>query len=339
MLKWHKIIDREFESPIFEYYLNPIRPCVVPKIAIAHYSGGDQVIEAVFQDKEFYKACEQLTDIRLDSGLGIMRINYSASVNYAKTPHDKVLEFMELLKKHGKLDDQTCCEILQSLARKSETVIIDEINSLLEKEGVSAEEIKNTHCIAKNAQADGYHEAIWHLANALLANETCVSIETMIDVWESVSKENPHFKEANFELFGLYGSDKTLPTAEEKINILEKKLVAAIYSEQQTLIDQTFNELSGNKGLAMTIYKDLKGDAATLIALAKQIRTLSQENEKLKSYKLKAEATNATKASKRSGLWKQPKASGLVESEDKNVQNNNSYKNSALYYSVLNNIK
>jgi hypothetical protein len=107
-----------------------------------------------------------------------------------------------------------------------------------------------------------------------------VDAKTLISLYTSISKVNPHYTEANERLVVLYTADLFPDTS--PFLYLEKQLTAAVEAKNKILISQIFNQLCSYKGLTPVV-ENLILDAESLIALARHIRMLNSTIEKQNS--------------------------------------------------------
>lgn len=203
----------------------------------------------------------------------------------------------------------TLKKLLQILLECEPTLDLDELISTLTQYGnipLSSIEMKNAVIfglaekndqiptaisMAKAAQSQGEYNTLWNLIeffkkdainpNSVLDPNT-VNHELIFALCEAVDKESPYYSKAQYELLHrlmMVEADAQEP-AEEKIARLEAIFFHALESKEQTMIDPIFNELSGGTGFSPSV-KNITGDYVTLINLARQIRTLTEQNQKL----------------------------------------------------------
>lgn len=183
---------------------------------------------------------------------------------------EKVKNFLSLLEKYGSVDVKTQKHILETIGmRKPEQDMTEEVNILME-EGKFNEAIS----FSKLKQSEGHYEIIWEVANNLTHPQLPIDEQIkLIDLYESILPENPHYAEANERLVALYTTETCKKTEEA---VLESKLIAAVHSKNLRLTNQIFHQLCGYKDLQPTVSFSQVMDAPALISLAKQLRSANQ---------------------------------------------------------------
>jgi hypothetical protein len=216
-----------------------------------------------------------------------------------------VAQILNVFRELDDIDDETFNEILGLAFPYNPELDVAKVGTLLDKENPTQKDIETAIEIAFNAQTKGHFDLIWELAKELKTGS--VTHEVIVNLFEKISPKNPHYKDANFELFGLITPHSSNLSEEEKQSLLEKKLRVAIRSEKEDLIHHAFNELS-DAAMGQSI-SSLKGDEDTLLYLAKEMRKLRQEIKKLTDYKVRTETEKASESRSTAGMWKKTDSS------------------------------
>ena len=143
----------------------------------------------------------------------------------------------------------------------------------------------NQHAIANviDAQTNKNYRPIWDLTLAYKDDffseepQKNITLEQLIQLYQSISIDNPHYADANFELCSL--PDLVERNEENNYALLQQKFRYAFRSGHQALIDNFYNELCG-RGMTSEKIEGIKGDEDILIAVANQ---LNEANKKLKA--------------------------------------------------------
>lgn len=138
---------------------------------------------------------------------------------------------------------------------------------------------------AKNAQNKKDYATIWELVQTYredysLGKTTEASpINVLIDLYEAISEDSPHYKNAQFELVGL----KSLAISDgqpDKV-LLAELFKHAMNSGQQTLIDQLYHSMCGSLDFQPRI-TGINVNLETLIVIANEIcQSNSRMNDKI----------------------------------------------------------
>lgn len=200
--------------------------------------------------------------------------SYNQKTYVAIYPTDniaKLKELIEVINKHDSLDEIrdevfTCLGI-----RKPEEELAVEVSKLTE-EG----EFEKAVELAKQYQQEGYFEIIWELGETLHKDPN-MEPSILVNLYQAISTQNPHYKEANEKLYVLSESPKIgkQEVLQKDYFTLEKQFDLANKSDKQNLIDQGYHRLCGYDDLS-PILRDVKGDTQTLIATARQLRAKNE---------------------------------------------------------------
>lgn len=198
------------------------------------------------------------------------------SICFRTKDREKLFQFFEILIKLDESFSQVKDEIFKYLAiANPEQDLADEISVLLDKKKIN-EAISR----AIEFQKEGHVETIWWLADTLTPSimnpADPAEFVMLIKLLKAISEDNPHYQEANERLFVITSTSKPSSSDEEKIMDLEKRFDYAVKSKNKTLIDLSFHQLCGNKGM-IPVIMNIQGETATLLTLAKTIRDLDRK--------------------------------------------------------------
>ena len=243
------------------------------------YSDGNYYILGNYPSKKLHDECLQI-NFAQDHPKNLLEVNNTKDKK-------KLTQFVELLDQYEALDNiqiEFCNHLGIAIAINPEEEIAQAVSLLTENGQFNDAIIK-----ARKAQLDGYYVVIWELANALHL-DLKFEKKRLVELYESISEENPHYKEANDRLISCYSKD-FFSNVDDPYYFLERQLDAALKAndndDHQSLIDQLFHQLCGYAG--MTPIRGMKGDINTLTSLAKRER---EKNDKMKEQDIKLENLN-----------------------------------------------
>ena len=130
------------------------------------------------------------------------------------------------------------------------------------------------------AQADDNPNTLWDLGNQCEIIQPD-DLQLAIDCYQAIPKTNPHYEEAHDKILHiLLKMDPKI--SDEKETLLELKFSCALNSGEKNkeFTARFFHELCGCSDLTPVI-QEVKEDANTLMAIAKQMKRLIQKNNEL----------------------------------------------------------
>ena len=201
-------------------------------------------------------------------------------------------ETINLIDKYYPFDEMTKREIFKLVGIFSVEKKTKEIDECLQRKAFS-----DAIVIAKEAQSKGFYDIPWQLIEKLgkleesnkNPAENQVILDILVECCQCVSEKTPYFANAQkvlFELLLTQSVDKN--DTENYFAWIENTFRVLINTNDQPLIDQYYHQLCGGKDMTPSI-QNVISDAETLIAAAREMRKLRDQNEKLKAENISLE--------------------------------------------------
>lgn len=240
--------------------------------------------------------------------------------------YEKLSKYCLLIKTYAHFDDETYLDLLKTVGIRSPLEEYKmQITNHLNNDPIDFKQVKK---LASKAQEDGYYDVIYETAIKLggIKIQSKESLDCRLELLQEISKNNPHYKEANEQICNLLTELWKLQLSdmkEEKLLDMNEDeyyyalLFHAQETGEQTLMDRFFYTACGGTGLPSELeIKNVKGEVTFLVSIARQHRKLVKECEELKKRNARLEAGAAALARTNNVLFKEAANNTEVVQED-----------------------
>lgn len=250
----------------------------ITAVALCGYKNGDIIIRIGFTEMDYnvFKNAYSVILANMQSFLPVTTDNIIRSWKISSQDSNQLGIFLKLL-----LPIQPDIQLI--LADIYKTLKIAPSLGVLFDELKHQEPVFAMQCAAE-AQDHLDYDLIWNLANFYLDDreqkgvDALVTIQQLFDFYNAILEKNPHYSAAQTRMFDLLCS-LSPQNEEERIDLLEKKLVCLIGTSDNRLTDNIYHELCGYPYTGSPFISHVRGDPDTLISLARTIRTLNIMNQ------------------------------------------------------------
>ena len=199
--------------------------------------------------------------------------NNSHTIYFSSDNKALLNEFVSLMHKLDPLDEETKKELMH-LTKIAKPISTKDVYTLLNS--------GNFDGALALAQESDNPEILWtlgHSCETIYPND----LQKAIDCFQAIPESNKYYEDANEKILDLLMRFEVKNLDENtKLEILETKFTCALNGGKKSasLAAQLFHELCGYTDIQPKV-TDLKGDAVTLVTLARQIRQLVKNNNEL----------------------------------------------------------